>query len=171
MNAPNELTQDDDIADETEESKQDEIEDFYENEESMMNTKKNQDIDLDYSQTHLEDFLKSQTQSQLLKGSQVQTGQLLNSFITTYNKMTRGPTTLKHTTKVDVEQIEEENVSEHLSEEDEDFDDFGRSEDRLDLENVEVGSSPKKQAKPIISQEEAQKIIALSDKIEKKKAA
>ena len=45
------------------------------------------DLDLDYSQTHLEDFLKSQTSSSLMKGSNIQSGQLLNSFITTYNKM------------------------------------------------------------------------------------
>jgi hypothetical protein len=45
------------------------------------------ELDLDYSQTHLDDFLKSQTNNSLLKGSQIQSGQLLTSFLSTYNKM------------------------------------------------------------------------------------
>lgn len=45
------------------------------------------DLDLDYSQTHLDDFLKSQTSSSMMKGSNIQSGQLLNSFLSTYNKM------------------------------------------------------------------------------------
>lgn len=45
------------------------------------------DLDLNYSQTHLEDFLKSQTSSSLMKGSNIQSGQLLNSFLSTYNKL------------------------------------------------------------------------------------
>lgn len=86
----------DDIADETEESKREddyEIEDFYEDEASpqkpvVMNADlQGTENELDYSQTHLEDFLKSQTNASLLKGSQLQTGQLLNSFLSTYNKM------------------------------------------------------------------------------------
>ena len=46
------------------------IEDFYEDE----------GVDMDYSQTHLEDFLKSQSN----RG--VTSQQLLNSFVSTYNK-------------------------------------------------------------------------------------
>lgn len=49
-----------------------------------------EDFDLDYSQTHLEDFLKSQTSNSLMKGSNIQSGQLLNSFLSTYNKMKSG---------------------------------------------------------------------------------
>ena len=91
----------DDIADETEESKRDddyEIEDFYEDDASPQKPLnadlQGTDLELDYSQTHLEDFLKSQTNASLLKGSQLQTGQLLNSFLSTYNKMkgTQQPT-------------------------------------------------------------------------------
>ena len=48
------------------------------------------DIDLDYSQTHLDDFLKSQTASSMMKGTNVQSGQLLNSFLSTYNKARSG---------------------------------------------------------------------------------
>ena len=33
-----------------------------------------EDFDLDYSQTHLEDFLKSQTSNSLMKGSNIQSG-------------------------------------------------------------------------------------------------
>ena len=62
-----------------------------------------QDDELDYSQTHLEDFLKSQL-NQSTRGNannasgtnkhisttNVQSGQLLNSFLSTYNKMKGG---------------------------------------------------------------------------------
>ena len=48
------------------------------------------DTDLDYSQTHLDDFLKSQTSSSLMKGTNIQSGQLLNSFLSTYNKARSG---------------------------------------------------------------------------------
>ena len=44
------------------------------------------EFDLDYSQTHLDDFLKSHTSS-TLKGTNIQSGQLLNSFLSTYNKL------------------------------------------------------------------------------------
>jgi len=43
--------------------------------------------ELNYSQTHLDDFLKSHTSSSLMKGSNIQSGQLLNSFLSTYNKL------------------------------------------------------------------------------------
>jgi hypothetical protein len=73
--------------------------------------------------------------------------------------------------------IEEKN-SELCEDEEDDYDDdeceeFGRSEDHLDLDRVEVvGSTPKDRgSKPIISQQEAEQIIALTDKAEKKKAA
>ena len=46
-----------------------------------------EELDLDYSQTHLDDFLKSHTSSTMLKGTNIQSGQLLNSFLSTYNKM------------------------------------------------------------------------------------
>ena len=45
------------------------------------------DLDLDYSQTHLDDFLKSNMSSSMMKGTNIQSGQLLNSFLSTYNKM------------------------------------------------------------------------------------
>ena len=45
------------------------------------------DLDLDYSQTHLDDFLKSHNSSTMMKGTNIQSGQLLNSFLSTYNKM------------------------------------------------------------------------------------
>jgi hypothetical protein len=55
--------EEDDIADETEESKADEsIQDFYEDDQIKLNTDlevADKDENLDYSQTHLEDFLKS----------------------------------------------------------------------------------------------------------------
>ena len=94
-----------DIEDEVgEQYDEDDIEDFYgtvdekkkpaqkedeeikadgENEEDM-------DLDLDYSQTHLDDFLKSQTSSSMMKGTNIQSGQLLNSFLSTYNKARSG---------------------------------------------------------------------------------
>lgn len=45
------------------------------------------DLDLAYSQTHLDDFLRSQTSTTMMKGTNIQSGQLLNSFLSTYNKM------------------------------------------------------------------------------------
>lgn len=45
---------------------------------------------------------------------------------------------------------------------------FGRSEENLDLEHVSIVSTPKeRKAKPIITQEEAKMIVALSEKREK----
>lgn len=59
-----------------------------------------------------------------------------------------------------------------MDEDDDEGEEFGRSEDKLDLDQVEVGSTPKPQNnKPIISKQEAEQIIAMSDKLEKKKAA
>jgi hypothetical protein len=52
------------------------------------------------------------------------------------------------------------------------LEEFGRSDERLDLDVIQVGSTPKlKTSKPIISKQEADQIIALSEKMEKKKAA
>lgn len=48
------------------------------------------DIDFDYSQTHLEDFLRSQNHNTLLKNSNVASTQLLNTFLSSYNKMRSG---------------------------------------------------------------------------------
>lgn len=44
------------------------------------------EIDFDYSQTHLEDFLKSQGHNTLIKNS----NQLLNTFLSSYSKMKSG---------------------------------------------------------------------------------
>jgi hypothetical protein len=68
------------------------------------------------------------------------------------------------------EEIEDE-ASEDVQRYDSDNEEFGRSEE-IDLDNVDVGSSskPKQKAKPIISKAEAEQIIAMSDKLEKKKA-
>lgn len=49
-----------------------------------------EDIDFDYSQTHLEDFLKSQNRNTLLKNSNVHSTQLLNTFLSSYSKMKSG---------------------------------------------------------------------------------
>jgi Cyclin len=68
--------------------------------------------------------------------------------------------------------IVDEEVDDEVSDGEQDSDnEFGRSED-IDLENVEVGASSKTKpkSKPIISKAEAEQIIAMSDKIEKKKA-
>lgn len=46
-----------------------------------------EDIDLDYSQTHLDDFLKTHGQNTMIKGSQ-----LMNTFLSSYSKMKSGTT-------------------------------------------------------------------------------
>ena len=53
------------------------------------NENEEDDLDLDYSQTHLDDFLKSQTNS-TMKGTNVQSGQLLTSFLSTYKQARSG---------------------------------------------------------------------------------
>ena len=55
-----------------------------------MNEDQEEDIDFDYSQTHLEDFLKSQNRNTLLKNSNVHSTQLLNTFLSSYSKMKSG---------------------------------------------------------------------------------
>ena len=55
-----------------------------------------EDFDLDYSQTQLDDFLKSNMSSSMMKGTNIQSGQLLNSFLSTYNKM-KGSNSLQGT--------------------------------------------------------------------------
>ena len=44
------------------------------------------DKELDFSQSHLDEFLTSQNKT-LLKGANIQSGQLLSSFVTTVNRM------------------------------------------------------------------------------------
>ena len=120
------------------------------------------DIDLDYSQTHLDDFLKSQTSSSMMKGTNIQSGQLLNSFLSTYNKARSGSGTgLSGGTGTGVDQsaalvakakdpamkpIEEKEGDEqsHTTEkrkDDSDSDeDLGRTNEVIELEHVSVKS-------------------------------
>ena len=73
----------DEVADKYSDDEFNEIEDYYgtmDNEEKGKNEKKGEtlneedmDLDLNYSQTHLDDFLKSQTNS-TMKGTNVQSG-------------------------------------------------------------------------------------------------
>ena len=137
-----------------------------------------EDLDLDYSQTHLDDFLKSQTSSSLLKGSNIQSGQLLNSFLSTYNKM-KGSGTGLSSLQGTVDQanhlgqrkssqppeVIRENDEESIATEKKDPDEIdsdeelGRSEDEINLDNVSVKSSSSvKHPRPILKPEEVQKI-------------
>jgi len=125
------------------------------------------EIDFDYSQTHLDDFLKSQTQNNLFKNSNVQSTQLLNTFLSSYNKMKSGQSFRNSLNKVDVsqskmnpiiekfEQSESEAQSKKAPEEDEFDEDLGRSGEKIDLNQVEVSSkNSAKKSKPILSQEQ-----------------
>ena len=110
---PVEVEDADEIEDEIGDSQandEDGIEDFYGNDTFKEGTQKSKlkgaaaegagedddmdnledDLDLDYSQTHLDDFLKSHTSSTMMKGTNIQSGHLLNSFLSTYNKMKSG---------------------------------------------------------------------------------
>ena len=141
-----------------------------------------EDIDLDYSQTHLEDFLKSQTTSSMMKGSNIQSGQLLNSFLSTYNKMKSGTgaTQLsgtgenqkqsklggRKTSSQAMNAIQERpndsesQTTEKKEQEDSEDEDFGRGNEVIELEKVSVTSSVKSQVKQkaIITEEEAKQI-------------
>lgn len=63
------------------------INDYYDENLPDEPLKNNQD--LDYSQSHLDDFLKSQVSRQMLKNTNIQSGALLSSFVTTVNRMTK----------------------------------------------------------------------------------
>ena len=92
-----EEAEDDDIEDTTEQQDEtSEIQDYYEDidiPKGVTVADDDENIDFDYSQSHLEDFLKSQTANTLLKGSNVQSSQLINTFLTSYNKMKTGGAT------------------------------------------------------------------------------
>ena len=123
---------------------------------------------MDYSQTHLDTFLLSQTSnSTMLKGTNIQSGHLLNSFLSTYNKMKGSGTGLSSLQGTNVEnsvnnlgtrkqssaQVPEE-IKENEDEEsrtteqkdinelddsDED-EELGRSEEGIDLDQISVRS-------------------------------
>ena len=126
------------------------------------------ELDLDYSQTHLDDFLKSQTSSTMMKGSNIQSGQLLNSFLSTYNKMKGSGTglssfqvtgdaslnnlgTRKNSSAAVPQEVIKENVEDEESRTTEQKDineidsdeELGRSEEGIDLNNVSVKTSVK----------------------------
>lgn len=153
------------------------------------------DLDLDYSQTHLDDFLKSHTSSTMLKGSNIQSGQLLNSFLSTYNKMKSGTglSSLQGTggdnqnnlgqrkgSQAPPEMIRE-NDDESIATEkkDDDLDDdseeeLGRSDCEINLEQVSVKSiksSASAKQRAILSPEEVKKIQDEADAVEREKAA
>ena len=119
------------------------------------------DLDLDYSQTHLDDFLKSHTSSTMMKGTNIQSGHLLNSFLSTYNKMKSGTgASLQGTAEGSMNNLAQrkgsqaphevirENDEESIATEKKDAGDLDsdeelgdRSEEGIDLEQVSVKST------------------------------
>jgi len=171
----------DEIRDETidEEDINDEVEDYIQDFYEDVGANKDQqhqdddEIDFDYSQTHLEDFLKSQTGNTLLKGTNIQSSQLMNTFLSSYSKMKSGVsfresnlnigkiTTLGGMNPIDekLEQSESEKSetkTQKIDQSDSEDDAFGRSGEHIDLGQVEVksGKSPSKSGKPLLSQQE-----------------
>eukprot|EP00347_Sterkiella_histriomuscorum_P022347 403330799 len=154
-----------------------------------------EDIDFDYSQTHLEDFLKSHM-GQNTKNSNIQSSQLLNTFLSSYSKMKSGVgasfrdshqlqnmLTSKNNfgaggskmNPID-EKLEDSEHSETRTKrlepsDSEEEDGFGRSQEHIDLAQVEVKSSksPNKQQKPILSQREVDDIKKKQQKEEEAK--
>ena len=137
------------------------------------------DLDLDYSQTHLDDFLKSHNSSTMMKGTNIQSGQLLNSFLSTYNKMKGSGTGLSSLNgTVDqsnnlgakrnsqappaevIRENDEESIATDKKEDDDSDEELGRSEDEINLEKVSVkrGSARSTKSKAILSPEEVKKI-------------
>lgn len=79
-------------------------------------------MDLEYSQTHLDDFLKSQSKHSRIQ-QRAQSGALLNSFVTTVNKVKQLP-----------------KPAPVLSDEE----DLNRSDELIDLEQVEASGSQRR---------------------------
>lgn len=134
---------DDEIVDETPKNLDEGIEDYYGEDEEVGKGDAHADadaddgFDMDYSQTHLDDFLKSQS----TRGLNSQ--QLVQSFLSTYNK-TKKKQELKQTQPSNVLPIDE-NI-----EEDEDI--SNRNEEDIDLSKVSAnddgyGSTEQKPAK------------------------
>ena len=73
-------------AEQVEEDIKDETFEIYDEPEDNHLDNNYQDRDLDLSQSHLDEFLNSQNKT-LLKGANIQSGQLLSSFVTTVNRM------------------------------------------------------------------------------------
>ena len=140
------------------------------------------DLDLDYSQTHLDDFLKSQTNSSMMKGTNVQSGQLLTSFLSTYNKARSGTGSSLTGTGTGVDQSaalvakakdqnmnpieekegdQESHTTEKKDAESDSDEDLGRTNEVIELDHVSVKSKPsEKQQKAILSPEDVSKIKA-----------
>ena len=180
QDAEQEIEEDEEVKDEVEET--DYIQDYYEDVSNTDKQKKQEgievddDIDFDYSQTHLEDFLKSQNNNTLIKNSNVQSSQLMNTFLSSYSKMRsntfRDSQNPQITSKnilgaskqiIPIDENLEQSESEKSearskrlvdNESDGSEDGFGRSGENIDLALVEVKSthSPSKIQKPILSQ-------------------
>lgn len=123
------------------------------------------DIDFNYSCTQLEDFLKSQNH---MKNTNVQSSQLLNTFLSSYSKMRS--TNFKESiiqgvanSRVEMKPIAELEQSESetntVKDQEDSEEDLGRSGEDIDLNKVDVKSSASsvKKSKPILSQEEVKK--------------
>ena len=135
------------------------------------------EFELDYSQTHLDDFLKSQASSAQMKGTNIQSGQLLNSFLSTYNKLkgtgadstNANPAALgirKQSSKKPPAEVIPENDQESIATEKKDINEIesdselGRDED-IDLANLTVPSGKSNKSdkkKAMLSPEEVKEI-------------
>ena len=160
----------DEVADKYSDDEFNEIEDYYGTMDSENKAKKeakaeannedDMDLDLDYSQTHLDDFLKSQTNS-TMKGTNVQSGQLLTSFLSTYKQARSGSGTGLTGSAMDQsnamvakakdpamnpiqerEGDEQSYTSEKKGKDSDSDEDLGRTNEVIELENVSVKSKP-----------------------------